>query len=156
MNFTARIKYLILLFRSARYKPNYVLNVSIDIPLRPSQLMSDRPVSGEFTFSPSQLKRKLKLEVPSARTTREAESRKMSCLGDTQQTIPVLNNNKKKLSRSLMGSCVTSQGGSKKNKLVYKSEATSPSRRKSCTKNSKLISSNKTIKNSKILNRLAS
>ena len=80
----------------------------------------------------------------------------MSCLGDTQQTIPVLNNNKKKLSHSLMGSYVTSHRGSKKNKLVYKSEATSPSRRKSGSKNSKLISSNKTIKNSKIISRLVS
>lgn len=58
--------------------------------------MSDRPLSGEFTFSPSQLKKKLKLEMPyhSTRTTKEAESRKISSsyLGDTLNSIPYLNN----------------------------------------------------------------
>lgn len=117
MNFTARIKYAHNYGRSAHYKPNYILNVSIDIPLRPSQLMSDRPVSGEFTFSPSQLKKKLKLEVPSARTTREGDSRKLSNLGDTQQTIPVGNLQKKKAAKSLLGSSSTSQKASKKNRI---------------------------------------
>ena len=101
MNFTACIKYsLIKYFRSARIKPNYVLNVSIDIPLKSAKILSDRSHGGDFTFSPNRinLNKKMKLSIPTSsvpKTSRDGDSRKISsCLGDTQHTISGINKKK--------------------------------------------------------------
>ena len=87
-------------FRSARIKPNYVLNVSIDIPLKSGKILSDRSHVGEVTFSPNRihLNKKMKLSLPTSsvpKTTRDADSRKISsCLGETQNTISHANKKK--------------------------------------------------------------
>lgn len=101
MNFTACIKYpLILFLRSARIKPNYVLNVSIDIPLKSAKILSDRSHGADFAFSPNRinLNKKMKLSIPASsvpKTSRDADSRKISsCLGDTQHTISGINKRK--------------------------------------------------------------
>jgi hypothetical protein len=114
-------------------------------------LVSDRPVSGEFAFSPNQLKKKFKLEIPSARTTYECDSRKISYLGDTINTISHRINTRKGLTKSAQPSILNSQlkNINRKCKNQYRSEATSPVRKKTGNKwaNSKFATSNKNITN---------
>lgn len=69
-----------------KYQPNYVLNFNISIPLRKSGIQDEKSGPGEFTFSPGRLNKKLKMEIPSARTY-ECESRKLSNLAETQNTM---------------------------------------------------------------------
>ena len=101
--------------------------------------MSDRPGSGEFTFSPSQLKKKLKLEVPynSTRVSKDGESRKISSsyLGDTQNTITNLHQHKKRGLQSAYAAHNPSMGeylkNSHKHSLKNKSLSVSPKKKSS-------------------------
>lgn len=131
------------------------MNVNINIPIRPTQLESYRPLSGEFTFSPNHNK-KLKLEIPSARTTNECESRKISYLGETQNTISYRHNNRKKSTKSAFPTEQISQliNASKKTKSQFRSQAVSPNGRKSGAKKSKVQSSHQITKSKDIINGL--
>ena len=98
MNFTASIKYNTPHRRSARIKPNYILNLSIDIPLKSNKILSDRSHNAELSFSPNPIKlhKKMKLSLPPSsvqKTIQNADSRKLS-LGETQNTVSGVNKRK--------------------------------------------------------------
>lgn len=142
MNFTASIKYIVLkIDRSARIKPNCVLNVSIDIPLKSTKILSNRSHMGEFHFSPKRvnLNKKLKMTANTAnfsKTARDGDSRKVSsCLGDTLNTTTFLkkktiqsNGSQNKRDKLKNRSCEVSpkhkmfKGGKKKSSISNKSK----------------------------------
>lgn len=49
--------------RNKKKKNNYVVNLSFDIPIKSENLALDQALAGEFTISPFQTKRKMRLKL---------------------------------------------------------------------------------------------
>ena len=85
-------------------KAKYVVNLSFDFPVESKKIAIDKPISGEFTISPTYPKKNLKIKLSSTRTYQEADNRKASLTADHSRINSARNERKNSIKSSIKNS----------------------------------------------------